>query len=668
MPTSRRAFLKSVSAAVGAASLSVAGIDADAEAKMGKARETTARAGSEKLWYSKPASQWLEALPIGNGRISAMVFGGTDRERLQLNEGTLWAGSPHDYTSPDGLAALPEIRKLVFAGKWNEAQHLVDSKFMGRPAGQCPYQTVGELILTFPNGNDTTDYRRELDLSTAITTTSYASGGVRYTREAFASAPHNVIAVRIGADKPGSISLKARFEGQLQFRTHSESADTLSLTGMNSGSGGIRGGVQYHSSVKVAAVGGKVTAGPDQLEVAGADSVVLTISIATSYIDWMNVSGNPEQRVGTTLRAALPFDRLRKEHLADYQKLYKRVSLSIGDSTGPDTPTNERVEKYHEGGDPQLAALHFQYGRYLLISCSRPGGQPATLQGLWNDSVSPPWGSKYTININTEMNYWPAGPTNLAECYSPLLQMLKELSEAGKRAATGLYGAKGWVCHHNTDAWRGTSPVDASFYGMWPMGGAWLCKNLWDLYEYTYDIKLLKESYPILKEAAVFFLDTLVEEPSHGWLVTCPSISPEHGHHPGVSICAGPTMDIQILNDLFHTCIKSSEILNEDPDPARQMETRAQSKFPPMQIGKEEQSCFQGVVGRLGHDCGRHPSSACFASLRLVSVRSDHETPHSRSVRRGPKVVRYSRRHFHGLEPGMEDQPLGEAGGGRSSA
>ena len=601
MSTSRRSFLKAASIAMGTAALSgemaaLAGAshnnDPNPNPKVIPVNSNRQQKSS-LLWYTAPAAGWLEALPIGNGRISAMVYGGTEKEELQLNEGTLWAGSPHDYTSPEGLAALPEVRRLVFAGKWQEAQQLADAKMLGRPASQMPYQTAGSLHLENTLPGAVADYHRQLDLDTAITTTRYRSGDIHFQREAFASAPHNVIVVHLTADRPGSIGFKLRFDSPQKSHSHvgSEGRE-LTLDGQNGDSNGVPGLLKYCATCRVHTAGGRVTSGSDGMliEVEGADSVTLTIALATSYKGYRDISADPAERVVAILKAVEgeTYDKIKHDHTADYQRLYHRVTLNVGSADSENLPTNERVALFQKGHDPQLAALHFQYGRYLLISCSRSGGQPATLQGLWNDSVSPPWGSKYTININTEMNYWPAGPANLQECYEPLFEMLKELAVAGRKTAKELYGARGWVCHHNTDGWRGTSPVDASYYGLWPMGGAWLCKNLWDHYEYTHDLAALKEHYPILRDAALFFLDALVEDPEHGWLVTCPSVSPEHGHHGGVSICAGPTMDNQILNDLFSACIQASELLQTDAD-LRDQWKHTQTRLPPMQVGSAGQ-------------------------------------------------------------------------------
>ncbi len=552
---------------------------------------------ADVLWYDKPAAQWLEALPIGNGRIAAMVYGGVPIELLQLNEGTLWAAGPHDYTSPQGLAALPEIRDLVFGGEWHKAQDLVNARFLGRPAGQMPYQTVGKLRLNFSAVGTLSDYRRELDLERAVIRTTYTVDSVRFRREVFASAVDQVIVLRLTADKPGKLSFSLAFDSPQKSQVSVSDPNTLALIGTGGDAGGIPGVVRFQALAHIGNTGGIIRSSADQLSVTIADSVTILVSIATSYNNYMDVTGDEKQRAHDHLTAAArkSYAELLHAHVEDYRRLYRRVSLSLGsgdshrDVAATQRPTNERLADFKAGSDPYLAALHFQYGRYLLISCSREGGQPATLQGLWNDSLAPPWGSKYTVNINTEMNYWPAAPTNLIECYEPLFQMLRELADAGRRTAKGLYGARGWMCHHNTDAWRGTAPVDGAFWGMWPTGGAWLCKSLWDHYEFTHDRRALEGPvYPILKGAAEFFLDTLVEDPQHHCLVTCPSVSPENAHHPDASICAGPTMDMQILRDLFSAVAQASEILGRDPELRAQVRA-ARERLAPMRIGKQGQ-------------------------------------------------------------------------------
>ena len=538
------------------------------------------------LWYRRPAKEWLEALPLGNGRLGAMVFGGITTERLQLNEGTVWAGGPYTPANLEGLAALPEIRRLIFAEKWHEAQALIDAHFLGIPAPELPYQTVGNLTLEFPEIDSASEYRRELDLDTAIARVSYIANGVRYTRECFISAVHQVLALRLTADKPGQISFTAAFDSPQKSEVTTPDANTLALHGVSGDANGVKGAVQFHAFAKAQTEGGTAHTENDYLSVTNADAVTVLVSIGTSYQNYHDVGGSALSHAQKPLQTAFmqSYAHLRQTHINDHQRLFHRVALDLGTTPAAHRPTDERVQTFADGHDPQLAALHFQYGRYLLISCSRLGGQPATLQGLWNDSLSPPWGSKYTVNINTEMNYWPAAPANLTECYAPLFAMIGELAEAGQNTAKVQYGAGGWVCHHNTDGWRGTAPVDFSLSGMWPTGGAWLCKSLWDHYQFTGDKDALRTHYPWMKGAAQFFLDTLVEEPTHHWLVTCPSVSPENSHHPGANVCAGPTMDNQILRDLFDSCTEASAILGIDAEFREKVKT-ALARLAPMQIG-----------------------------------------------------------------------------------
>ena len=538
------------------------------------------------LWYDKPAVKWEEALPAGNGRLSAMIFGQPAQERLQLNEGTLWAGGPYDPVNPTAKEALPQVRQLINEGKYGDAAKLISGKVMAKPLGQMPYQTIGDLLLTFPGATNFGDYRRDLDLDTAVATVGYTSAGVRYTREMFVSAPDQVIVVRLAADQPGKISFAAGMKTPMKATVEAEGSDTLVMRGMGGNSGGIQGQLKYLCGVKVIAKGGKTGVEAGSISVAGADEATLLITAATSYRKFDDVSGDPESIVKRQLAAAAntSFANLREAHLADYQALFRRVTIDLGQSDAMKLPTDTRIRRFTAGNDPQLAALYYQFGRYLLISCSRPGGQAATLQGLWNASMNPPWQSKYTININTEMNYWPAESGNLAECVEPLISLVNELTVTGARTARTMYGARGWVAHHNTDLWRATAPIDGPNWGMWPMGGAWLCLHLWDRYEFSGDTGDLKRIYPVLKGAAEFFLDTLQEEPTHKWLVTNPSISPENGHPFGAAVCAGPTMDMQILRDLFANTIKAAETLGVDKDFQKQLaETRA--RLAPNQIG-----------------------------------------------------------------------------------
>lgn len=542
------------------------------------------------LWYRQPASKWVEALPVGNGRLSAMVFGGVSQERLQLNEGTLWAGGPYDSVNPAAKEALPQVRQLVNDGKYREAANLISAKVMAKPLGQMPYQTVGDLLLTFAGGTNAENYRRDLSLDRATATVSYTSDGVRYTREVFASAPGNVIVVRLTADKPDRISFAAGMKTPMAASVDTDGNDTLVMRGTGGSSGGIKGQLKYQARVKVMAKGGKTTADAGKISVANADEVTLLITAATSYKNYDDVSGDPDSIAKKQLAAAAKksFAKLRAAHLADYQPLYRRVALDLGQTDATELPTDERIKRFADGNDPQLAALYYQFGRYLLISCSRPGGQPATLQGLWNDSMNPPWQSKYTININTEMNYWPAESGNLAECVEPLIAMVNDLTVTGARTAQKMYGARGWVTHHNTDLWRASAPIDGPNWGMWPSGGAWLCLHLWDRYEFSGDKKDLKRIYPALKGASEFFLDTLQEDPKHKWLVTNPSISPENGHPFGAAVCAGPTMDMQILRDLFAKTIQAAATLGVDEDFRKQL-AAVRVRLAPNHIGSEGQ-------------------------------------------------------------------------------
>ena len=543
-----------------------------------------------KLWYDKPAGQWVEALPVGNGRLGAMVFGGVENERLQLNEGTLWAGGPYDPSSPEALKALPEARRLIFEGKYREAHGLIGGKMMARPLKQMPYEPVGDLKLSFPKTGEVSDYRRELDLDSAIARTTYTVAGVKYVREVFASTVDQVIVVHLAADKPGRIDFTAAMATPQKATVTAELPDTLVMRGVNAEANGIPGALKFQARVRVLTKGGKLTAGKDNVSVSGADSATLIIAVATSYKNCKDVSGDPEALTRACLAKALQkeFETLKRDHVAEHQRLFRRVSLDLGVTDKAKLPTDQRIAKFAEGNDPQLAALYFQFGRYLLMSCSRAGGQPATLQGLWNESMAPPWDSKYTININTEMNYWPAEPANLGECAAPLIQMVTELVEPGSRTAMVNWGAGGWVCHHNTDLWRATAPIDGPTWGFWPTGGAWLCKHLWDRYDFGGDKQYLARVYPVMKGAAQFFLDTLVEEPKNKWLVTCPSLSPENTHRGGASVCAGPTMDSQIIRDLFSNCIQASEVLGLDADFRAKLLT-ARSRLAPNQIGKEGQ-------------------------------------------------------------------------------
>jgi alpha-L-fucosidase 2 len=569
-------------------------------AEMEFAQPASAPSEPLSLWYRGPAHEWTEALPVGNGRLGAMVFGGINRERVQLNEGTLWAGGPYDQVSPEAKAALPEVRRLIFAGNYAAAENLISAKVLARPLQQLPYETAGDLYLDFPAATAVARYRRSLDLDTAVATTTYSIGGVTYTREVFSSAADQVMVVHLTADQPGRISFTASLATPQKASTTTESGDTLVTRGVNGDASGIKGALQFQSRVKVLAAGGTTRAKAGTIAVTQADSATLLIAIATSFRNYHDVSGDPAALTRTALAAALArppesyargpdrwYQALRSRHVADYRRLFRRVAVDLGATAAAARPTNERIAHFGERGDPQLAALYYQFGRYLLISSSRPGGQPSTLQGLWNDSMTPPWESKYTININTEMNYWPAETSNLGECVEPLEALIEDLSHTGARTAREMYGARGWVAHHNTDLWRSAAPIDGP-WGLWPMGGAWLCQTLWEHYRFNPDPVYLQRIYPLLKGSAEFFLDTLVPDPSTGWLVTNPSMSPEHAHPGGQTIAAGPTMDLEMLRDLFAECITASEVLGTDAD-FRGRVAAARSRLAPLRIGQAGQ-------------------------------------------------------------------------------
>ncbi len=551
------------------------------------ARESTG--GPLHLWYTRPAEQWIEALPLGNGRLGAMVFGGVARERLQLNEDTLYAGGPYDPSNPEALAALPRVRALLAAGKYLEAQNLAQEKMMARPIRMPSYQTVGDLVLELGSSSFAEAYRRELDLDTALASVEYRQDGVSCRRATFASAVDQVIVTRLTADRAGAVDARVSFATPMPGHV-SFDGETLVLSGTNISQQEIPAALRYEARARVIATGGRVSPCDGGLSVSGADSVVVLVAVATSFRRFDDVGADPTAitRAQIAAAAAKPYDALLAAHVADHQRLFRRVSLDLGTTPAADKPTDERIKSSPTSDDPQLAALYCQYARYLLIACSRPGTQPANLQGLWNDKLLAPWGSKYTININTEMNYWPAEPANLAECVQPLVAMVKDLAVTGAHIARVHYGARGWVAHHNTDLWRAAGPIDGARWGLWPTGGAWLCKHLWDVYDYGRDRAYLSDVYPVLRGAAEFFLDTLVADPSGKFLVTSPSMSPENLHPFGAATCAGPAMDSQILRDLFANCIRAAELLGRDRD-FRAACAAARAKLPPDRIGKAGQ-------------------------------------------------------------------------------
>ncbi len=544
-----------------------------------------------RLWYAQPAGSWEEALPVGNGRIGAMVFGGVGTERLQLNEDTLWSGGPYDPVNPLAQAALPDVRKLIEQGEYARAQELADQRLMARPLSQMAYQVLGNLSLAmhaFPEP-DRDSYRRELDLDAAMASTHFAIGGVRYRRDVVASPEAQVVAVHLVANRPASISCDIALTSPHDATVAATDANLL-LTGRNGAAHGIAGALTFAARVRVLTEGGSVRTHAGSLRVEAADSVTILVAMATSYRRFDDVSGDPVSITAAQIAAATPlgFARLADETAVAHRRLFRRVDLDLGRTPAAKRPTDERIRMNQEVPDPDLAALYFQYGRYLLIGSSRPGSQPANLQGIWNDSLDPPWGSKYTININTEMNYWPAHSTALSECAEPLVELIRDLATTGARTAREMYDARGWVAHHNTDLWRATAPIDGPQWGLWPTGGAWLCTHLWDFYDYTRDIDFLRSVYPLMQGASLFFLDTLQADPVTGHLVTSPSISPENPHPKGASVCAGPAADQQILRDLFAQTTRAAGLLGTDADFAAQL-LAARSRLAPDRIGAQRQ-------------------------------------------------------------------------------
>jgi alpha-L-fucosidase 2 len=537
---------------------------------------------SAALWYRHPAWEWVQALPLGNGRLGAMIFGGIDNEQVQINEGTVWAGGPYDPVNPAAGAAMPKIRELLLAGKDTEAKEIIKTSAMAVPLHQPVYESLGDLKIAFdlPEGH-ASRYIRSLDLDRAVAETCFSIGDTRYRRSAFISAPDRVMVLRIDSDRSDKISFTASLSSLL---THEVSSvgNTLVISGMGGNAeADIKGKIRFTSMLRAKVEGGSSRVTPAGIVVEKATSVTLLLTAATNYVSWNDLSGDATARASAFLENAAKqtFDRLLASHIADHQRLFRRVSIDLGQGDGARRPTDERVRRFVEGNDPGLSSLLFQYGRYLLIACSRPGGQAATLQGIWNSDLKPAWGSRYTININTEMNYWPAESANLSECAVPLFELLQDLKISGARTAKEMYGAQGWVCHHNTDLWRSTAPVDGPA-GLWPMGGAWLTTHLWQHYLFTSDAAFLRTAYPVMRGAALFILSILVEWPEKGWLVTSPSYSPENG-----PLCAGSTIDMSIARDVLAQTTEAAKILQLDEELSRRI-AEVQPRLAPLQIGR----------------------------------------------------------------------------------
>ena len=576
--------------------------------------------GDLRLWYTQPADAWVEALPVGNGSMGAMVYGTVAREHIQFNEDTLWTGKPRDYSHPGASKHLSEIRRLLLSGKQREAERLAQKEFMSVPLHQERYQAFGDLWIEFDNESEVNDYHRELDLETGISTVSYVQDGVTYKRQTFASHPDGVIVVHLSASQPGSLSCQARLS-----TPHKESSTSLTNEGKTlvlSGRPSSYDGYEHHESVlrfesrlKLYEHDGELRSEGGKVRIENATSATFILTAKTSFVSFEDVSADPSQACIAALEAVKsPYEELRQRHIQDHQSLFNRVSINLGSTEQANKPTDIRIEEFRESSDPQLLMLLYQYGRYLMIASSRPGSQPANLQGLWNDSLTPAWESKYTLNINAEMNYWPAEMANLSECHEPFLQLVKDCAKSGAKVAKCHYDCRGWVAHHNTDLWRGAAPINASNHGIWVTGGAWISQHLWWHYEFTQDEEFLRtEAYPVLKEASLFFVDFLMEDPRNdkGWLISGPSNSPEQG-----GLVMGPTMDHQIIRNLFRNTISASEFLSVDKE-FRDELIKLHDQIAPNQIGKhgqlqewlEDVDLPENKHRHISHLWGLHPGS-----------------------------------------------------------
>jgi alpha-L-fucosidase 2 len=540
---------------------------------------TTNSTNGLKLWYEKPATRWEEALPIGNGRIGAMIYGGTSEEHIQFNEETLWSGEPHDYSHEGAYASLAIIRDLLWKGKQKEAEDLAMEKFMSVPLRQQKYQPFGDILISFPGHDSVSGYQRELDLGTALCKTKYKVGGTTFTREYLASFPDNLIAIHLSSTRRKSltfdVTLTALHEG---FKSIAKEDGSLQLDVR------VKDGALYGTAiVKISLKGGKITVTGDKLHIERADEATLCLVAATNFVNPKDVSGKPLKLCEDCLSdvGSMSFKEIRERHVADYQSYFNRFSIDLGTSGNEDLSTDERINAVPDKMDNSLAALYVQYGRYLLLSSSRPGTYPANLQGIWNDKLNPSWDSKYTVNINTEMNYWPVEVLNIAECHEALFKMLDEVISSGEKVAKDHYNARGWVLHHNTDIWRGAAPINASNHGIWVTGSGWLSHHYWEHFLFSRDTAFLsREAWPAMRGAALFYTDFLIKDPKTGWLVSSPSNSPENG-----GLVAGPTMDHEIIKSLFRACIEASDILGQDKDFADTLR-RMLPEIAPYQIGR----------------------------------------------------------------------------------
>ncbi|MEP7252794.1 MAG: glycoside hydrolase family 95 protein [Ginsengibacter sp.] len=543
-----------------------------------------------KLWYNQPSGTvWENALPIGNGRLGAMIYGNVDTETIQLNEHTVWSGSPNRNNNELCLDSLAAIRQLIFNGQQKQAEVLANKTIISKSSQGQMFEPVGDLRLAFDAHENYTNYYRELDIETAVQKTTFTINDISYTREVIASFPDRLIVMHITASKPNSISFTAFYSTPQPKAITKASVDELIISGTTIDHETVEGKIKFKGIAKFKLDGGNIIASDTSISIKNANEVTIYISIATNFHNYNDINGDENKRAETFLKKAYSksYADILKAHVAAYQKYFSRVKLDLGTTDAAQLPTDERLKNFGAINDPQLVTIYYQYGRYLLISSSQPGGQPATLQGIWNNKLFPPWDSKYTININTEMNYWPAEKTNLTEMTEPLIQMVKELSVTGVKTAKDMYGARGWMAHHNTDIWRINGAVDGAFWGLWPNGGGWLSQHLWEHYLYNGNKKYLASVYPMLKGAAMFYADYLIEHPKYHWLVICPDESPENAPkaHGGSSLDAGVTMTNQIVFDVFSTAIQAAKILNKDQAFADMLKEK-RSHLAPMHIGQ----------------------------------------------------------------------------------
>ena len=544
-----------------------------------------------KLWYNKPAGgTWENALPIGNGRLGAMIYGNIETETIQLNEHSLWSGSPNRNDNPSALDSITEIRRLIFAGKQKLAEQLANRVIISKNSQGQMFEPAGELRIAFHDHQNYSNYYRELNIANAVAKTTYRVNDITYTREVLASLPDRVIVMRLTASKPNSISFTTSYSTPLpNVVVKAISTNQLTFSGTTVDHETVKGMVKYKGIVQLKTTGGLISSTDTSITLKNADAVTIYISIATNFINYHDLAGNENELALEYLNRAITksFTNILKAHVIAYQKYFSRVQLNLGSTETSKLPTDERLKNFNTTNDPQLVALYYQYGRYLLISSSQPGGQPANLQGIWNNKNRPPWDSKYTININAEMNYWPAEKTNLAEMHKPFLKMVEELAITGEQTAKDMYGARGWMAHHNTDIWRVNGGIDGAFWGCWQNGGGWMSQHLWEHYLYSGDGAFLRSVYPVLKGAALFYFDFLIEHPVYHYMVIAPDMSPENAPkaHDGSSIDAGVTMTNQIVFDVFSSVINAASILNMDKafaDSLKQM----RSRLAPMHIGQ----------------------------------------------------------------------------------